>query len=129
MQWTASTVVVQKTRPGNFVVCNLASLTLGRMNVTDDGELWHTISTVVRALDNVIDLNYYPIPYAQITNQQYRAIGLGTSGYHHMLVRQGYLFETQEHLDFVDDLYGKYQLLCIKSVDGACSGKGFLYAF
>ena len=118
------TVVVQKTRPGNFVVCNLASLTLGRMNVTDDGELWHTISTVVRALDNVIDLNYYPIPYAQITNQQYRAIGLGTSGYHHMLVKQGYLFETQEHLDFVDDLYEKINYYALKASMELAAEKG-----
>ena len=118
------TVVVQKTRPGNFVVCNLASLTLGRMNVTDDGELWHTISTVVRALDNVIDLNYYPIPYAQITNQQYRAIGLGTSGYHHMLVKQGYLFETQEHLDFVDDLYEKINYYTLKASMELAAEKG-----
>lgn len=118
------TVVVQKTRPGNFVVCNLASLTLGRMNVTDDGQLWHTISTVVRALDNVIDLNYYPIPYAQITNQQYRAIGLGTSGYHHMLVKQGYLFETQEHLDFVDDLYEKINYYALKASMELAAEKG-----
>ena len=118
------TVVIQKTRPGNFVVCNLASLTLGRMNVTDDGELWHTISTVVRALDNVIDLNYYPIPYAQITNQQYRAIGLGTSGYHHMLVKQGYLFETQEHLDFVDDLYEKINYYALKASMELAAEKG-----
>ena len=118
------TVVVQKTRPGNFVVCNLASLTLGRMNVTDDKELWHTISTVVRALDNVIDLNYYPIPYAQITNQQYRAIGLGTSGYHHMLVKQGYLFDTQEHLDFVDDLYEKINYYALKASMELAAEKG-----
>ena len=56
----------------------------------------------MRALDNVIDLNYYPIPFAKITNQKYRPIGLGTSGYHHMLVKQGITFESTEHLEFVD---------------------------
>lgn len=124
MQINGETVVVQKTRPGNFVVCNLASLTLGRMNVTDDNDLWRTVSTVVRALDNVIDLNYYPIPYAQITNQQYRAIGLGTSGYHHMLVNQGFSFECQEHLDFADSLYEKINYYALKASMELAKEKG-----
>ncbi len=118
------TVVIQKTRPGDFVVCNLASLTLGRINVTNDDELWNTIYTVVRALDNVIDLNYYPIPYAQITNQQYRAIGLGTSGYHHMLVNNGFIFETQKHLDFVDELYEKINYYTMKASMELAKEKG-----
>lgn len=118
------TVVVQKTKPGDFVVCNLASLTLGRMQVTDDADLERTISTIVRALDNVIDLNYYPIPYAQITNQQYRAIGLGTSGYHHMLVNHGFVFEGQEHLDFVDALYEKINYYAIKASMQLAAEKG-----
>ena len=124
MQINGETVVVQKTRPGNFVVCNLASLTLGRMNVTDDNDLWRTVSTMVRALDNVIDLNYYPIPYAQITNQQYRAIGLGTSGYHHMLVNQGFSFECQEHLDFADSLYEKINYYALKASMELAEEKG-----
>lgn len=124
MQINGETVVIQKTRPGNFVVCNLASLTLGRMNVTDDNDLWRTVSTVVRALDNVIDLNYYPIPYAQITNQQYRAIGLGTSGYHHMLVNQGFSFECQEHLDFADSLYEKINYYALKASMELAEEKG-----
>lgn len=128
MEVSGETIVVQKTRPGNFVVCNLASLTLGHMQVTDEEDLWHTISTVVRALDNVIDLNYYPVPYAQITNQQYRAIGLGTSGYHHMLVKQGIRFETQEHLDFADELYEKINYYALKASMELAAEKG-AYAY
>lgn len=101
------TVVVHRTLPGDFVVCNLASLSLGKMDVTDDDELRRTITVAMRALDNVIDLNYYPIPFARITSQQYRPVGLGTSGYHHMLVRQGIRFESSEHLAFADRLYEK----------------------
>ncbi|MFQ7319070.1 MAG: ribonucleoside-diphosphate reductase subunit alpha [Massilimicrobiota timonensis] len=100
-------IVVEKTKPGDFVVCNLASLTLGRINVDDEQELQHVIQTTVRALDNVIDLNYYPLPYAKITNHQYRAIGLGTSGYHHLLSLKGIPFESEQHLQFVDQLYEK----------------------
>lgn len=107
IQIDGETIIVEKTIPGDFVVCNLASLSLGNIDVQSDEELKHIINVVVRALDNVIDLNYYPIPFAKITNQKYRAIGLGTSGYHHMLVKQNMTFESDEHIRFVDNLYEK----------------------
>lgn len=99
-------VIVTKTKPGDFVVCNLASLVLGNIDLEDDKELKDIVATTVRALDNVIDLNYYPIPYAKVTNRKYRSIGLGTSGYHHALVKAGMAFsDIDEHLKWADDLY------------------------
>ena len=99
------TVVVTTTRPGDFVVCNLASLSLGNLPVEDDERLGEVVRCAVRALDNVIDLNFYSLPYAKITNRRYRSIGLGVSGYHHMLAKRGIGWETEEHLAFVDDLF------------------------
>lgn len=63
------TIIVNKTKPGDFVECNLASLTLGKVDVNDPTDLEETVRTIVRALDNVIDLNYYPTPYAKVTNK------------------------------------------------------------
>lgn len=63
------------------------------------------VSTAVRALDNVIDLNFYPTPYAKLTNQKYRSIGLGVSGYHHMLAKHGIIWESEEHLKFADTVF------------------------
>ena len=117
-------IIIEKTVPGDFVVCNLASLTLGRFDVTDDKILKHTIEVVVRALDNVIDLNYYPIPFAKITNQKYRPIGLGTSGYHHMLVKQGISFESEEHLEFIDKLYEKINYFALTASCNLAKEKG-----
>ncbi len=99
------TVVITTTKPGDFVVCNLASLSLGRIDVRNPQEVAEITRSAVRALDNVIDLNFYPLPYAEITNRSNRPIGLGVSGYHHMLATQGLHWETQEHLDFVDTLF------------------------
>lgn len=118
------TIIVEKTKPGDFVVCNLASLTLGHIDVKNDEELKHVIRVVVRALDNVIDLNYYPIPYAKITNQKYRPIGLGTSGYHHMLVKLGMSFESEEHLQFVDELYEKINYYALQASCEIAKEKG-----
>lgn len=99
------TVVVTTTKPGDFVVCNLASLSLGHLSVEDKKYMKDIVGTAVRALDNVIDLNFYPIPYAQITNQKYRGIGLGVSGYHHLLAKKNILWESEEHLKFADELF------------------------
>ena len=99
------TVVVTKTKPGSFVVCNLASLCLGNIDVKDKDKLSALVKTVVRALDNVISLNFYPVPYARLTNDEYRSIGLGVSGYHHMLAKNGIRWESEEHLSFVDSVF------------------------
>ncbi len=97
--------VVSVTRPGDFVVCNLASLALGNIDVDDEKNLKELVATAVRALDNVIDLNLYPLPYAKITNRRYRSLGLGVSGYHHLLARKGIAWESEEHLEFADRLF------------------------
>ena len=99
------TVVVTTTRPGDFVVCNLASLSLGRLPVDDGPALAEVVRTAVRALDNVIDLNFYPLPYAQLTNQRYRSIGLGVSGYHHLLAKRSVRWESEEHLALADRVF------------------------
>ncbi len=118
------TVIINRSKPGDFVVCNLASLSLGNLNVNDEEELRHTIEVVVRALDNVIDLNYYPIPYAKITNRTYRPIGLGVSGYHHMLVKQGLSFESEDHLTYVDHLFEKINYYAISASHALAKEKG-----
>ncbi len=117
-------VVVEKSNPGDFVVCNLASLVLGNIKTEDDSELEKVIKTVVRALDNVIDLNYYPVNYAKITNKAYRAIGLGMSGYHHILAKNNINWESEEHLKFADELFEKINYYTIKSSMEIAKEKG-----
>ncbi len=101
------TVVVETTKGGDFVVCNLASVVLGNVDVDEPAALERTVSVAVRMLDNVIDLNFYPVPYAEITNRTYRAIGLGVSGYHHLLARKGVKWEGEGHLAFAEDLFAR----------------------
>ncbi len=119
-----STVVVMVTKPGDFVVCNLASLVLGNINVDDADEIEHTVSSAVRALDNVIDLNFYPVPYAQVTNAVYRSIGLGASGYHHLLAKKGIAWESEEHLKLADTVFEKINYAAIKASSQIAKEKG-----
>ena len=118
------TVVVTTTRPGDFVVCNLASLSLGRLPVEDDEVMGHVIETAVRALDNVIDLNFYALPYARITNHRYRSIGLGVSGYHHMLARRGISWESEDHLAFADEVFERINYHAIRASERLAEERG-----
>ena len=117
-------VIVTKTRPGEFVVCNLASLSLGRLDVTDDKEMETVIKSAVRALDNVIDLNFFPVPYARVNNSKYRPIGLGVSGYHHMLAKREIDWEKPEHLTFVDDVFERIHYYTLKASMALAKEKG-----
>lgn len=118
------TVVVTTTRPGDFVVCNLASLSLGRLPVEDDEVMGHVIEAAVRALDNVIDLNFYALPYARITNHRYRSIGLGVSGYHHMLARRGISWESEDHLAFADEVFERINYHAIRASERLAEERG-----
>lgn len=122
-------VVVTTTRPGEFVVCNLASLSLGNLPVTNKAYMNQVVSTAVRALDNVIDLNFYPLPYAKLTNRKYRSIGLGVSGYHHMLAKAGIRWESEEHLTFVDEVFETINRAAIAASSAIAAEKGSYAAF
>lgn len=117
-------VVVTVTKPGEFVVCNLASLSLGHLPVTDTDYMEELVATAVRALDNVIDLNFYPTPYAKLTNQKYRSIGLGVSGYHHMLAKNGMIWESEDHLRFADRVFETINYAAILASTNLAAEKG-----
>ncbi|NRT74761.1 ribonucleoside-diphosphate reductase subunit alpha [Clostridium beijerinckii] len=116
--------VVEKIIPGDFVVCNLSSVVLGNIDVCNDEEVEYVVETQIRAMDNVIDLNYYSVPFAEITNKKYRAIGLGTSGYHHMLVNNKIHWTEEEHKSFVDKVYEKINYYAIKASMNISKEKG-----
>ncbi|MSS09823.1 ribonucleoside-diphosphate reductase subunit alpha [Clostridium sp. WB02_MRS01] len=118
------TVVVTVTKPGDFVVCNLASLSLGNIDLKDTKELTELTRSAVRALDNVIDLNFFPVPYAKVTNLRYRPVGLGISGYHHMLAKNGISWESEEHLEFTDKVFEAINYAAIEASCDFAEEKG-----
>ena len=118
------TVVVTVTKPGDFVVCNLASLNLGRIRVEDEEEVQDIVKSAMRALDNVIDLNFYPVPYAEVTNKKYRSVGLGVSGYHHMLATRSIRWESEDHIRFVDEVFERIAYAAISASSDNAKEKG-----
>jgi ribonucleoside-diphosphate reductase alpha chain len=106
-------VITHHVKSGDFVVCNLSSLNLGRAQTKEDIERVVTIQ--MRMMDNVIDLNHYPVPQAEITNKKYRAVGLGTSGYHQWMAQNKVQWESEEHLQNADELYEWINYCAVKA--------------
>ncbi|MDW7617514.1 ribonucleoside-diphosphate reductase subunit alpha [Peribacillus simplex] len=113
-------VVVRKS--GDFVVCNLSSINLPRAVSSD--VLERLIPIQIRMLDNVIDVNNLPVKQASISNKRYRAIGLGTFGWHHLLATQNIYWESDEAVHYADALYEKIAYLTIKASNELAKEKG-----
>ncbi|UOR13986.1 ribonucleoside-diphosphate reductase subunit alpha [Halobacillus amylolyticus] len=95
--------IITVQEPGEFVVCNLSSVNLGR--AVPAGVLARLIPIQVRMLDNVIDQNSIPVKQAQLTNQSYRGIGLGTFGWAHLLAQEKIAWESDEAVDYTKEVY------------------------
>ncbi|MBN6885737.1 ribonucleoside-diphosphate reductase alpha chain [Cytobacillus horneckiae] len=119
-------IIIEKI-PGDFVVCNLSSINLARSY--NDNILERLVPIQVRMLDNVIDINSIPVLQGQLTNQKYRAIGLGTFGWHHLLATNKVIWESPESLDFADQIYEKIAYLTIKSSMELACEKGSYPAY
>ena len=118
--------VVTRVKAGDMVTCNLNSINLGRVEMS---ELKDCVPLQIRMLDNVISLNQLPVKEAQITSDKYRAIGLGTSGYHHYLVNHGVTWESEAHLQIADALFEEIAYEAIKASMKLAKEKGAYEAF
>ena len=114
--------IVKTWDAGDFVVCNLSSINLGR--AVPSNALERLIPIQVRMLDNVIDLNNLPVMQAQVTNKKYRAIGLGTFGWHHLLALKDIAWESDDALKYADTLYDEIAYLTIKASNDIAKEKG-----
>lgn len=119
--------IVKKYKAGDYVVCNLSSINLGKAVPAD--VLERLIKIQVRMLDNVIDINTLPIRQAELTNRKYRAIGLGTFGWHHLLAKKNISWESEEAVSYADSLYEEIAYLTIKYSSELSREKGSYPAF
>lgn len=100
------TEITLNTSADETAVCNLGSINLGRH--IKDGELDYqllkkTITSAVRMLDNVIDINYYPVKEAQNANMRHRPVGLGVMGFQDALYQLNIHFESEQARQFADE--------------------------
>jgi ribonucleoside-diphosphate reductase alpha chain len=101
------TEITLNTSNDETAVCNLGSVIL-ETHLDQNGQIDHaklreTIRMAVRALDNVIDINFYPTAAAKTSNLRHRPIGLGVMGLAHALYLRGHAFASPEAVEFNDE--------------------------
>jgi ribonucleoside-diphosphate reductase alpha chain len=101
------TEITLNTSDEETAVCNLGSVILDT-HITADGALDHemlkeTITVAIRALDNVIDINFYPTQAAKTANMRHRPIGLGVMGLQNALYKRGLAFASDAAVEFNDE--------------------------
>ena len=99
------TEILLNTSRDEVAVCNLASINLPAHMVDgklDEERLGASVKTAIRMLDNVIDINYYPIPEAAASNQRHRPVGLGLMGFQDCLWQLGISYASNEAVEFAD---------------------------
>ncbi|MDQ2847365.1 MAG: ribonucleoside-diphosphate reductase subunit alpha [Actinomycetota bacterium] len=108
-------------------VCNLGSVNLAA-HVTADGldaeKLRRTVTTAVRMLDNVIDINMYTIPAARRSNLRHRPVGLGLMGFADCLYTLGIPYASQTAVDFADESMEALSYWAISASSGLAAERG-----
>jgi ribonucleoside-diphosphate reductase alpha chain len=102
------TEITLNTGKDETAVCNLGSIILDT-HLTPEGaldlpKLRETVRVAVRALDNVIDINFYPTEAARTANSRHRPIGLGVMGLQNALYLKGLSFESEAAVEFNDEM-------------------------
>ncbi len=102
------TEITLNTSMEEVAVCNLASINIPN-HLREDGSINHeklqaTIRVVMRMLDNVIDINYYPAEAAKRANTRHRPVGLGVMGLQDALYAKRIAFDSAEAVDFNDEI-------------------------
>lgn len=114
------TEITLNTSQEEIAVCNLGSVNLpahitkGKL---DKDKLKRTISTAIRMLDNVIDINYYSVPQARNSNLKHRPIGLGLMGFQDALYELKIDYTSKEAVDFADS---SMELISFYAIEASC---------
>lgn len=105
--------IIIKYEPWDSVVCNLASINVAKVNTND--EIKNVVPIAMRLLDNVIDLNFYPIKEAELTAKKYRSVWLGFLWLAEYLAVNKLAYDSKEAREVVDKLFEKYSYYTLKT--------------
>ena len=114
------TEITLNTSEEEIAVCNLGSVNLPAHivnGVLDQEKLKRTITTAIRMLDNVIDINYYSVPQARNSNLKHRPIGLGLMGFQDALYELKIDYSSKEAIEFADS---SMELISYYAIEASC---------
>tara|TARA_X000000950_G_scaffold284206_1_gene386791 strand:- start:244 stop:1908 length:1665 start_codon:yes stop_codon:yes gene_type:complete len=107
---------------GEIALCILSAINIGKVN--SDKELEEMCDLSVRALDELIDYQNYPIKAAEIATKARRSLGIGFIGLAHYLAKLGFKYDSQEAWDAVHQMAESFQFFLLKSSNKLAKEKG-----
>lgn len=126
------TEITLNTSAEETAVCNLGSLNLDRLirNGRLDEELVRdTVTTAMRMLDNVVDINYYPTPEGKISNTRHRPVGLGIRGFQDALYLLDINFASEDCVTFADESMEMISYYALLASSGLAAERGSYQTF
>jgi ribonucleoside-diphosphate reductase alpha chain len=126
------TEITLNTSRDEIAVCNLGSINLAAHTTTtglDIPKLRETVTTAMRMLDNVIDVNYYTVPEARNANQRHRPVGLGLMGFQDALVTQGIAYASDAAVQFADESMEAISYFAIEASSDLALSRGAYQSF
>jgi ribonucleoside-diphosphate reductase alpha chain len=127
------TEITLNTSAGHEIaVCNLGSINLAQ-HMTPAGldldKLEKTVTIAMRALDNVIDYNFYSVPTARASNLRHRPVGLGVMGFNDCLYQLRLPYASQEAVEFADSSMEAVSYFAIKASTDLAAERGTYASF
>ncbi|MFL2779500.1 MAG: ribonucleoside-diphosphate reductase subunit alpha [Gammaproteobacteria bacterium] len=122
------TEITLNTSQDEIAVCNLGSINLpnhlDKSGNLDEKKVENTITTAIRMLDNVIDINYYAVPQAENSNFKHRPIGLGIMGFQDALYMKKVPYASEDAITFADESMEMVSYYAIKSSSDLAAERG-----
>ena len=112
---------------GEIALCILSAINVGK--VQSDKELEDLCDLSVRALDELIDYQEYPVKAAETATRARRSLGIGFIGLAHYLAKLGFKYDSQEAWDAVHQLSESFQFYLLKASNNLAKEKGYCENF
>jgi ribonucleoside-diphosphate reductase alpha chain len=112
---------------GLIALCLLSALNVG--TIKSEKEMEECCDLAVRSLDELIDIQEYPVKAAEIATRKYRPLGIGVIGLAHYLAKQGLNYEDPEACNAVHRLAESLQYYLLKASNNLAKEKGACEGF
>ena len=112
---------------GEIALCILSAINVGK--VKSDEDLEDLCDLSVRALDELIDYQKYPVKAAERATKARRSLGIGYIGLAHYLAKLGFKYDSQEAWDAVHQLSESFQYFLLKASNQLAKEKGWCENF
>lgn len=105
--------IIKRYSAGEIALCNLSSINLEKWFYMNEDQKWKLVRTLVRALDNTVDIANYPVKEGKNSNLMYRYLGIGVLNQTNYLALKKIIIDSQESAEEQDKLWDEISYMII----------------